>query len=109
MSGASDNQRHAALAAAISDRGPLDHEILGEKAAALGRAGEQAEKSLRRLREAEAQGTADGEERARLQKAAARAVYAYFVQRELCGLRRHDEIVRRLAIPRAVLVRLGAV
>ena len=46
-----------------------------------------------------------GEARAALVKA---AVYAYFIQRELCGLRRHDEIIRDYAIPREVLVRLGA-
>ena len=29
-------------------------------------------------------------------------------QRELCGLRRHGEIIRELAIPDEVLARLGA-
>ena len=39
---------------------------------------------------------------------AARAVHHYFIQRELSGLRRHDDAIRDLAIPREVLVRLGA-
>lgn len=82
----------------------LEHEFLAEKAAALGRAGKRVGLSLGRLREH--QGSAD--ERVRLVKDAADAVYAYFIQRELCGLRRHDDAIRDYAIPREVLVRLGA-
>ncbi|TGT75292.1 hypothetical protein EN802_09845 [bacterium M00.F.Ca.ET.159.01.1.1] len=81
----------------------LGHEILAEKAAALGRAGERVEQTLRKLREG-----GEGEHRARLLKEAAAAVHAYFIQRELCGLRRHDAVIREYDIPRAVLVRLGA-
>ena len=51
----------------------------------------------------------DSEEgREALLKASAEAVHAYFIQRELCGLRRHDAIIREYEIPRAVLARLGA-
>ena len=50
----------------------------------------------------------DPEQRRVLLKAAADAVYAYFIQRELCGYRRHDDAIREFAIPREVLVRLGA-
>ncbi|WP_348630558.1 DUF6665 family protein, partial [Mesorhizobium sp. M7A.F.Ca.CA.004.02.1.1] len=32
----------------------------------------------------------------------------YFIQRELCGLRKHDAVIREYNIPRAVLARLGA-
>jgi hypothetical protein len=39
---------------------------------------------------------------------AAAAVHAYFIQRELCGFRRHDDVIREMGIPRSVLVRLGA-
>ncbi|WP_367161450.1 DUF6665 family protein, partial [Mesorhizobium sp.] len=46
--------------------------------------------------------------RNRLLKEAAAAVHAYFIQRELCGLRKHDAVIREYDIPRAVLVRLGA-
>jgi hypothetical protein len=81
----------------------LGHEILAEKAASLGRAGQRVEAALTRLREA-----GDGDERAALLKAAAEAVHAYFIQRELCGLRRHDAPIREYDIPRAVLARLGA-
>jgi hypothetical protein len=82
----------------------LGHEILAEKTAALGRAGERAELLLARLREHA------GEEDARKQllKETADAVYAWFIQRELCGMRRHDAVIRDLGIPGEVLVRLGA-
>lgn len=81
----------------------LGHEILAEKASSLGRAGQRVEIALARLNEA-----GDGEERDALLKAAASAVHAYFIQRELCGLRRHDTVIRDYGIPRAVLARLGA-
>jgi hypothetical protein len=89
----------------VSDSvGLLDHEILAEKAAALGRAGERVERLLAELNAHEG----DADERSRLLKAAAEAVYAYFIQRELCGMRRHQDVIREYRIPNAVLVRLGA-
>lgn len=81
----------------------LGHEILAEKAAALGRTGQRVEETLKKLRENREQ-----DQRARLLKEAAEAVHAYFIQRELCGLRRHESVIREYDIPRAVLVRLGA-
>ena len=47
-------------------------------------------------------------ERTVLLKEAAEAVYAYFIQREICGMRRHQDVIREYAIPNEVLVRLGA-
>ena len=82
----------------------LGHEILAEKAATLGKAGEKARIALARLKEHPRE--SDGREA--LLKAAAQAVHAYFIQRELCGLRRHESIIREYEIPKAVLVRLGA-
>ncbi|ANT53172.1 DUF6665 family protein [Mesorhizobium amorphae] len=82
----------------------LGHEILAEKAAALGRAGQRVEETLVKLRE----NGDDKEQRPRLLKEAAEAVHGYFIQRELCGLRKHDAVIREYDIPRAVLVRLGA-
>lgn len=81
----------------------LGADILAEKADALGRAGKKAETSLAALRDG-----AEGPRRAQLLQAAADAVCGYFVQRELCGLRRHDALIREMRIPRAVLARLGA-
>ncbi|WP_157017015.1 DUF6665 family protein [Mesorhizobium xinjiangense] len=83
----------------------LEYDFLAEKAAALGRAGEKMERVLKRLAESD---EAAGEGAERTLKEAADAVYAYFIQRELCGLRRHDEIIRQYRIPGRVLVRLGA-
>ena len=80
----------------------LDVEIVAEMAAALGRAGQKVERTLEELRAAP-----DVDRSAHL-KAAAKAVHAYFIQRELCGLRNHDDPIRHYGIPRAVLVRLGA-
>ncbi len=82
----------------------LGYEILAEKAAALGRAGERAEICLGRLKQHEH----GAEGRTALVREAAEAVYAWFIQRELCGLRRHDDVIREYAIPKEVLVRLGA-
>jgi hypothetical protein len=82
----------------------LGYEILAEKAASLGRAGRRAESSLAKLRDH----SGKGDERRVLVRDAAEAVYAYFIQRELCGFRRHDDIIREFAIPKEVLARLGA-
>jgi hypothetical protein len=82
---------------------PIDVEIAGEKAAALGRAGDKVEQSLALLNSCE-RGTP---ERAESLKLAAEAVYAYFIQRELCGMRRHHDVIREYGIPNEVLVRLG--
>jgi hypothetical protein len=92
----------------------LGHEILAEKASALGRAGQKVEAALARL-EAHAGMPARDDaapdpdsQRKALLKAAADAVHAFFIQRELCGLRRHETVIREFGIPREVLVRLGA-
>lgn len=81
---------------------PLDGEILAEKAASLGRAGRLVETRIGAL------AASPSSQRAALVAAAAEAVYAYFVQRELCGLRDHDGPIRDYAIPAEVLARLGA-
>lgn len=82
----------------------LDYELAEEMAISLGRAGERVEKALSAYRASRN----DDELRASTLKAAARAVHAYFIQRELCGLRRHDDAIRHYDIPREVLARLGA-
>jgi hypothetical protein len=85
--------------------GSLEQEIAGEKAGALGRMGRAAEAALARLDDPDA---LEAEGREALLKAAAQAVWAFFIQREACGLRGHDAIIRDFNIPRAVLARLGA-
>ena len=82
----------------------LSFEILAEKAASLGRAGQRAESCLAKLCDHHEK----DDEREKLVVEASEAVYAYFIQREVCGFRRHDEIIREFAIPKEVLARLGA-
>lgn len=82
--------------------GHLEQEILAEKASALGRAGRRVEAALASLESCE-----DAARPAALAEAS-RAVHAYFIQRELCGLRRHADVIREYRIPTAILARLGA-
>lgn len=80
------------------------YEAAADMAVSLGMAGRKAELALAALR------STDGGDPARADrlKDAARAVHAYFIQRELIGLRRHDALIREMGIPNEVLVRLGA-
>ena len=83
----------------------LDYELLGEKAATLGRMGEKAAKAMSALHRCS---LADRDRPMRLAQAA-EAVWCFFIQRELCGFRDHRVVISELNIPREVLVRLGAV
>lgn len=94
----------SSLSASDAALGLVNTEIIGEMASSLGNAGRKVEACMAKLHAH----ASDDDVRTALVKAAADAVYAYFIQRELCGLRRHDEIIRDYAIPREVLVRLGA-
>jgi hypothetical protein len=94
----------AARARAMDGVSLLDSEILAEKASSLGHHGRLVEQTLAALRAFEG----DPEERLQLVRKAAREVWAFFVQRELCGLRDQKEIIRFYDIPQDVLVRLGA-
>jgi hypothetical protein len=37
------------------------------------------------------------------------AVWAFFIQREICGLRNGRDVIQRYAIPNEVLAKVGAV
>ena len=82
----------------------LDYEVAAEKASSLGHAGRVVAERMAALRSFEGEKS----ERTILLRQAAEAVWGYFIQRELCGLRRHDDAIREYGIPREVLVRLGA-
>ncbi|MGV3490889.1 MAG: DUF6665 family protein [Devosia sp.] len=84
--------------------GPIEAEVMGEKASSLGHHGRQVEKTIAALREFK--GT--DEARVVVVKEAARAVWKYFVQREACGMRNHKDAIALYGIPGEVLVRLGA-
>jgi hypothetical protein len=96
-------------ASAATGLQPIEQEIIGEMASSLGHAGRKAEAALAELRASQSSEIAEAsDDRERLLRKAATAVHAYFIQRELCGFRRHDDIIREMGIPRSVLVRLGA-
>lgn len=78
------------------------YELMGEQAASLGRAGRKVEAALAALKAAEPE-TRDAQV-----KAAADAVWAFLIQREIMGFRDRDRIVAEYAIPREVVARLGA-
>ncbi|HWU63462.1 MAG TPA: DUF6665 family protein [Ensifer sp.] len=80
----------------------IEAEALSESASSLGYQGRKVEKALAALADAE------GKERDAALAEAGEAVWAYFVQRELCGLRDHRLIIREMGIPAEVLTRLGA-
>lgn len=87
----------------------LKAELAQESASSLGHHGRQVEMAMNRLRtfDADGQGTAD--ERVVLLKKAAKAVWSYFVQRELCGMRDHRWVINDYGITNEVLSRLGAI
>ncbi len=80
----------------------FEAEALSESASSLGHQGRKAEKALAAL------AAASPETRAAALAEAGEVVWAYFVQRELCGLRDHRLIIREMGIPSEVLTRLGA-
>lgn len=88
--------------------GSIESDVLGEKAASLGHHGRKVERVMADLRAFDAAPGAP-EERVALLRAAAREVWKFFVQRELCGLRDQKDAIRHYGIPPDVLVRLGAI
>lgn len=84
----------------------LEAEILAEQASSLGAMGRAVERSLASWRECPADDTA---QREALLNEAARAVWHYFIQREVCGMRDHSDAIETYKIPPVVLMRLGAV
>ena len=79
----------------------LDHEIAAEQASSLGAAERNVIHAIAAL------AVAGEDQQSRLDKAR-ETVWAYFVQRELIGFRRHNEVIQELNIPPQVLVGLGA-
>ena len=91
--------------------GVLDYEIREQIAHTLGTLGGQVERALAALRalEAGARGSGWENQRRALLDDAAEAVWAFMIQRELCGFRNWDAVVRDYGIPREVLNRVGQV
>ncbi len=79
----------------------IEHEIMAERASSLGAAEQRVVKAVAAL------AAAEGDRDDRLAEAR-QVVWQYFVQRELVGFRRHNDVIQELSIPREVLVGLGA-
>ncbi|MCF3638977.1 hypothetical protein LXM94_03230 [Rhizobium sp. TRM95111] len=86
----------------------LQYEFLAERAGALGRQGVKVEKALACLKDSVGSGCGDAERQA-LRADAAEAVWALFVQREICGLRDQRDAIRRYGIPAEVMALVGVV
>jgi hypothetical protein len=78
-------------------------EIAQEKAASLGRASTRLTDAMERL---EALGPAAAD-RAEAVAAAGEALWYYVVQREACGLRDVESVLRDFRVPREVYLRMG--
>lgn len=102
--------RSSAQLATLSELGvsALESEILAEKASSLGHHGRMVDQAMAALKAFDA-APGQAEDRRALVKAASLAVWKFFVQRELCGLRDQREIIRFYGIPREVLNRLGVI
>jgi hypothetical protein len=89
----------------------LDHELREQKAHTLGTLSGQVEDALAALRsfDAETHGPDQEPRRRALLEGAADLVWAFMIQRELCGLRNWDAVVKHYSIPREVLNRVGQV
>lgn len=93
----------------------LNYEIAQEKAATLSRIGRRLQAALDALRDFDAEhehpaaADADRGRRDELVAAAGEALWYYVIQREVCGLRDSEAIMRHLGVPREVRLRMGYV
>ena len=87
----------------------LEYELFQEKAATLGRMGAKLKTALDALAAYDAAHPkrADDPERAELVAAAGEALWYYVVQREVCGLRDTEALLRSLGVPREVQLKMG--
>lgn len=86
----------------------LEYELMSERASSLGRNGLKVESALAALKTWTAE-RQSAEQREMLVNEAADAVWALFIQREICGMRNNKDIIQRYAIPGEVLARVGVV
>ncbi|ACG77284.1 conserved hypothetical protein [Phenylobacterium zucineum HLK1] len=86
----------------------LRFELLENLDAGLRRCEWRVQAALAELREHDADGADDPDQRARLLAEAADAVWALVVQHEACDCADHEGLIRRYAIPHEVLARIGA-
>lgn len=86
----------------------LEYELMSERADSLGRHGLKVEKALALL-SGRVAADCGQDEREDLLNDAADKVWAFFITREMCGLRSQKDAIRRYAIPPEVMARLGIV
>jgi hypothetical protein len=89
----------------------LETEIFEEKAATLARLTRAFETSLAAWKATEDDaepGRTTAERRSRLLDEAAEALWNFVVQREVCGLRNTDAVLREYGVPPALKLRMGA-
>ena len=87
----------------------LKTEIAAESASSLGHHGRQVETAMNALRAFDAAGNGAAEQRLDLLKTAATAVWKYFIQREMCGMRDHRWVIKDYGITDEVMFRMGAI
>lgn len=91
----------------------LQYEVLQEKASTLGRLTQAFEAALTALRDfdaglgSEPADAADHGRREVFIDAAAEAVWCFVIQREACGLRNTEAVLREYRVPAAVRLRMG--
>jgi hypothetical protein len=118
--GRREDRRHAGEVAAIlvfvKDAAlPIEKELLAEKAAALGRAGESLTVALAALRQAEAALTGAAPDqlpalrvrRRELREVAAERLWYVLVQREAVGIFQHEGLLREQQVPPEVRLLAG--
>ena len=92
----------------------LQHELMQEKAATLGRLTQAFERAFAALRAFEAAASSEPDphraaERQALIDEAAEALWHFVVQREACGLRNTEAALREYGVPAALRLRMGVV
>ncbi|HEU5058099.1 MAG TPA: DUF6665 family protein [Kofleriaceae bacterium] len=92
---------------AVDRFGALERELVGERAAALGRVAAGMEKALDDLRQFDVAPGGDPAERAELVAIAAERVWFYVVQRESLGWYRHEDALRFYRVPAELILRMG--
>jgi hypothetical protein len=86
----------------------LDYEIAQEQATALGRLGRTLEAALGALADYHANHERRDAARTRLVQDASDALWCFLVQREACGLRDPQPVIREYRVPAEVYARMGA-
>lgn len=91
----------------------MGYELQQEKAATLARLGARLDAALRALADFDAASgpgplaEPEARRRAELVAAAGEALWYYVIQREVCGLRDTETLIRQLGVPREVRLRMG--